>query len=84
MVIQDCFNSFLSRLLGPLLSCNTDSECRNCAASAESFTLDALRFNISVSKSFNTLSRIPVACQFDEGRQPFEIPRANANASNNA
>ncbi len=60
------------------------SECRNLAASAESFTLEAVRSNIFVSKGVKTVFRMPSVRHSEKGLQPFEILRANTSASNKA
>jgi len=60
--------------LGSSPSCSTTSECRNSAASAEPFTLAALRDNICASNSVNTQSLRPASRHCDWGLHPLVMP----------
>lgn len=59
-------------------------EWRNSAASAESFTLVALRSNISDSKSFRAAFLIPDFLHSESGLQAMDMLRASASASSSA
>ena len=60
------------------------SECKNCAAAAESSTFVALRVSIFDSKLSRTDALSPFFRHDEKGLHPLEISRAKDKASNKA